>query len=88
MSDNEPTVPSHGDAPAGSKPRVAVVFGGRSSEHAVSCSTAGSVLSAIDRDRYDVIPIGITLDGRWVLERDEPERLAIQSGRLPEVDEK
>jgi D-alanine-D-alanine ligase len=70
------------------KPRVALVFGGRSSEHAVSCSTAASVLRVIDRDRYDVVPIGITLDGRWVLERDEPERLSIQSGRLPEVDEK
>ena len=43
----------------GRRVRVAVVFGGRSSEHAVSCSTAASVLRALDRDRYDVIPIGI-----------------------------
>jgi D-alanine-D-alanine ligase len=85
----EEAAEANDDGPArGARPRVAVVFGGRSSEHAVSCSTAGSVLSAIDRERYDVIPIGITLDGRWVLERDEPERLAIQAGRLPEVDEK
>jgi D-alanine-D-alanine ligase len=70
------------------KPRVALIFGGRSSEHAISCVTAGSVLRAIDRDKYDVVPIGITLDGRWVLERDEPERLAIEGTRLPEVDEK
>jgi D-alanine-D-alanine ligase len=70
------------------KPRVAIVFGGRSSEHAVSCVTAGSVMRAIDRSRYDVVPVGITLDGRWVLERDEPERLAIAGGQLPEVDEK
>lgn len=70
------------------KPRVAIVFGGRSSEHAISCVTAGSVLRAIDRERYDVVPIGITVDGRWVLERDEPDRLAITDGRLPEVDEK
>ena len=49
------------------KVRVAVVFGGRSEEHAVSCASAGLVLSAIDRDRYDVLPIGITADGRWVL---------------------
>ncbi|HEU0128021.1 MAG TPA: D-alanine--D-alanine ligase A, partial [Pseudonocardiaceae bacterium] len=46
---------------ASAKPRVAVIFGGRSSEHAVSCSTAASVLTAIDRDRYDVVPIGITV---------------------------
>jgi D-alanine-D-alanine ligase len=69
------------------KPRVAVVFGGRSSEHAISCVTAGSVLQAIDRDRYDVVPIGIALDGRWVLESGDPERLQIESAdRLPSVD--
>jgi D-alanine-D-alanine ligase len=68
------------------KPRVAVVFGGRSSEHAVSCITAGSVLRAIDRDKYDVVPVGIATDGRWVLEADDPDRLAIAGRRLPEVD--
>ncbi|HEX5561087.1 MAG TPA: hypothetical protein VFX52_05545, partial [Nocardioidaceae bacterium] len=40
------------------KPRIAVVFGGRSSEHAISCVTAGSVLRAIDPQRYDVVPVG------------------------------
>jgi D-alanine-D-alanine ligase len=69
------------------KPRVAVVFGGRSNEHAISCSTAGSVLQAIDKDRYDVVPVGITRDGRWVLESGDPARLAITSAdALPEVD--
>ena len=69
------------------KPRVAVVFGGRSSEHAISCVTAGSVLQAIDRDRYDVVPIGIAVDGRWVLESGDPERLQIEGAdRLPSVD--
>ena len=69
------------------KPRIAVVFGGRSSEHAISCVTAGSVLRAIDRERYDVVPVGITTDGRWVLESGDPERLAITSAdKLPEVD--
>ena len=68
------------------KPRVAVVFGGRSSEHGISCVTAGSVLAAIDRDAYDVVPVGIATDGRWVLEADEPGRLAIRGKDLPEVD--
>jgi D-alanine-D-alanine ligase len=67
------------------KPRVAVVFGGRSSEHAISCVTAGSVLQVIDGDRYDVVPIGITPKGRWVLGSGDPGRLAITDGRLPEV---
>ena len=69
------------------KPRVAVVFGGRSNEHAISCVTAGSVLRAIDREQYDVVPIGIATDGRWVLESGDPERLRIQGpDRLPAVD--
>jgi D-alanine-D-alanine ligase len=68
------------------KPRVAVVFGGRSSEHAVSCATAASVLTAIDREAYDVVPIGISKDGRWVLESGDPERLALTAGHVPEVD--
>ncbi len=79
---------SHPDArdPA-HKPRVAVVFGGRSNEHAISCVTAGSVLRAIDRERYDVVPIGIATDGRWVLESGDPERLRIEGpDRLPAVD--
>ncbi|MET9296962.1 D-alanine--D-alanine ligase family protein [Streptomyces sp. NPDC003077] len=69
------------------KPRVAVVFGGRSSEHAVSVVTAGAVLSAIDRDKYDVLPIGITTDGRWALTSDDPERMTFADRRLPSVAE-
>ena len=71
--------------PSSRKPRVAVVFGGRSSEHAISVVTAGAVLSAIDRDKYDVLPIGITTDGRWALTADAPERMAIADRALPNV---
>ncbi|MDT0308230.1 D-alanine--D-alanine ligase family protein [Streptomyces sp. DSM 44917] len=68
------------------RPRVAVVFGGRSSEHAISVVTAGAVLRAIDRTRYDVLPIGITPDGRWALTADDPERMAIAGRELPSVE--
>jgi D-alanine-D-alanine ligase len=69
------------------KPRIAIVFGGRSSEHAISCVTAGSVLDAIDRTRYDVVPIGIAPDGRWVLESGDTDRLQIKGpDHLPSVD--
>jgi D-alanine-D-alanine ligase len=69
------------------KPRVAVVFGGRSSEHAISCVTAGSVLQAIDRERYDVVPVGISTEGRWVLESGDVSRLRITGAdALPAVD--
>jgi D-alanine-D-alanine ligase len=44
------------------------------------------VLQAIDRDKYDVVPVGITTSGHWVLESGDPERLSISDGKLPEVD--
>jgi D-alanine-D-alanine ligase len=69
------------------KPRVAVVFGGRSSEHGVSVLTAGAVLRALDREKYEVLPIGITRDGRWALTADAAERMAIADRRLPDVAE-
>ena len=50
----------------GKKIRVGILFGGRSGEHEVSLLSAASVLQAIDRSKYDVIPIGITKEGRWV----------------------
>ena len=65
---------------------MAVVFGGRSSEHAVSCLGAGHVLAALDRDRYEVVPVGIARDGRWILAPDDPGRLAITGGELPSVE--
>ncbi|MBW9092932.1 D-alanine--D-alanine ligase [Microbacterium jejuense] len=67
------------------KPAVAVLFGGRSSEHSISSATAGGVLRAIDRDRYRVIPVGITRDGVFVLEDDDPDKFALDADRLPEV---
>ncbi|MCX5203971.1 D-alanine--D-alanine ligase [Streptomyces sp. NBC_00237] len=69
------------------KPRVAVVFGGRSSEHGISVVTAGAVMRAIDREKYDVLPIGITLEGRWVLAADEPDRMAITERKVPNVEQ-
>ncbi|MCX4513517.1 D-alanine--D-alanine ligase [Streptomyces sp. NBC_01619] len=87
MSENQSqstgVAPTSGEALR--KPRVAVVFGGRSSEHAISVVTAGAVLRAIDRSKYDVLPIGITTDGRWALTADEPDRMAIADRQLPSV---
>jgi D-alanine-D-alanine ligase len=68
-----------------SRTRVAVVFGGRSTEHAISCVSAGSLLAAIDRGRYDVVAVGITPEGRWVLASDDPAQLAIAGRELPTV---
>src|SRR5580658_1311355 len=56
------------------KLRVGILFGGRSVEHEVSLLSAASVLNAIDKDKYEVVPIGITKDGRW-LTADDAENL-------------
>ena len=84
MSESQPSIRGVN----GSRQRVAVVFGGTSSEHGVSCLTAAGVLSALDRDRFDVVGIGITRTGRWVLVDPETiSRLAVTDGKLPELSE-
>jgi D-alanine-D-alanine ligase len=65
--------------------RVAVVFGGRSDEHAISCVSAGSILRNLDPQRFEVIPVGITPDGSWLLSDASPATLAITEGQLPKV---
>lgn len=59
----------------GRKKRVALLFGGRSGEHEVSINSAASVLEALDREKYDVIPVAITCEGKW-LAGVEPARIA------------
>jgi D-alanine-D-alanine ligase len=85
MEANRSTEPVLAEDDAPRRPRVAVIFGGRSSEHAISCITAAGVLRAIDRSSYDVIPIGVTRTGRWVLAADNPARWELSDGTLPEV---
>jgi D-alanine-D-alanine ligase len=65
--------------------RVAVLFGGRSSEHEISCLSARSVIDALDPSRNDVIAIGIARDGRWHV-LPGPPALPSETGRMPEVD--
>ncbi len=69
--------------PSTSQLRLAVVFGGRSSEHGVSCLTATNVLQVVERERFDVTPVGITPDGAWVRETASWPDLA--PGTLPAV---
>ncbi len=64
--------------------RVAVLFGGRSAEHEVSCISARYVIDALDPERTEVVPIGITRDGRWH-RLSGPPALPVESGRMPEV---
>lgn len=64
--------------------RLALIYGGASSEHSVSCSTAAGVYRAIDKEKYEVIPIGITRSGKFVLE-PIPESVSLDA--WPEVSE-
>jgi D-alanine-D-alanine ligase len=82
MSEDNLTAPA---TSTGAKPRVAVLFGGRSSEHAVSCVTAAGVLGAINKDKYDVIPIGIAKSGQWVLASGDTAQWSLSGSSLPEV---
>jgi D-alanine-D-alanine ligase len=61
------------------KIRVAVVFGGRSDEHDVSLRSAQTIMNALHPDRYDVVPLGITREGRWIANGDPMEALVAES---------
>lgn len=65
--------------------RLVLLFGGRSAEHEVSCSTAAHVLRAIDPERYDTLPIGIARDGTWLRADDAIAALAAGAAALPQA---
>ncbi|GAB3595234.1 D-alanine--D-alanine ligase [Corynebacterium faecale] len=67
------------------KVRVAVLYGGRSSEHSVSCVSAGAIMAHLDPEHYEVIPVGITVDGAWVVGESNPENLRLIDRVMPEV---
>ncbi|MFM7029814.1 MAG: D-alanine--D-alanine ligase family protein [Micrococcales bacterium] len=69
-----------------SKLNVVLLFGGRSSEHSISCATAAGVMGAIDRDKYNLVPVGITPDGVFVPAEDSVSRWALSDGPLPVVE--
>jgi len=50
--------------------KLALIFGGRSAEHEISLASARFVAAMLDRDRYEVVPVGITPAGRWVVPDD------------------
>ncbi|MCK4316858.1 MAG: D-alanine--D-alanine ligase A, partial [Anaerolineae bacterium] len=60
------------------KIRVGVIFGGRSGEHEVSLASARSVMSAMDKEKYEIVPIGITKEGRWIASGDP--LMALEAG--------
>jgi len=67
------------------KIRVGVLCGGQSSEHSISCLSGASLLSAIDREKFEPVPIGITQAGQWVSLEGLTQELAIVDGKLPVI---
>ncbi|MGB6827720.1 MAG: D-alanine--D-alanine ligase A, partial [Terracidiphilus sp.] len=65
------------------KLRVGILFGGRSGEHEVSLLSAASILKAIDRNKFDVTPIGITKEGRWLASADAKGLLEAGTSAAP-----
>jgi len=66
------------------KLRVGILFGGRSGEHEVSLLSAASVFNAIDKNKFDVVPIGITKEGHWVTAADAERLLTGEGARTPQ----
>ncbi len=62
------------------KIKVGLIFGGKSGEHEVSFCSASSIIKAIDKEKYIVVPIGITKEGRWISPQDS--EVALRSGRI------
>ena len=67
------------------KLRVGVLLGGRSSEHSISCLSGASLLAAIDKEKFEPVPLGITEAGNWVYLEGLTQHLAIVGGALPVV---
>lgn len=72
---------------AAERPRVLLLFGGRSSEHSVSCVTAAGVLNAVDDSRWDVVPVGVAPSGLWSAEPMDIASWDLRSSPAPEVPE-
>lgn len=75
------------EAAADARPRVLLLFGGRSSEHPISCVTAAGVLHAADRQRWDVVPVGVARSGLWSHDELDVASFRLDGGALPEVPE-
>jgi D-alanine-D-alanine ligase len=68
------------------KIRVAIIFGGKSGEHEVSLSSARGIMKALDPEKYEPIPVGITREGRWLLSGEPMKQLAAAAGQPAAVD--
>ena len=62
------------------KKRVVVLYGGRADEHSISCISTAGVLGAMDTERFEPIPVGITKDGKWIINGEDPRGWNLDGG--------
>ena len=67
------------------KKRIVVMYGGKADEHSISCISAASALRALDTDKFEAIPVGITKDGKWIVNGENPLGWSLDEG-LPTVE--
>lgn len=67
------------------KKRIAVLYGGKADEHSISCISTAAVLNALDADRFEAIPIGITKRGQWITDGEDPRGFVMDGRNLPTV---
>ncbi|AKK05785.1 D-alanine--D-alanine ligase [Corynebacterium mustelae] len=77
---------SDSSQPTKNRIKIAVIYGGRSSEHSVSCVSAGAIMAHLDPEVYEVFPIGITHDGTWTVGESDLEKLKTKDRVMPEVE--
>ena len=62
------------------KKRIVVMYGGKADEHSISCISAASALRALDTDKFEAIPVGITKDGKWIVNGENPLGWSLDEG--------
>lgn len=67
------------------KKRIVVMYGGKADEHSISCISAASALRALDTDKFEAVPVGITKDGKWIVNGENPLGWSLDEG-LPTVE--
>lgn len=67
------------------KKRIVVMYGGKADEHSISCISAASALRALDTDKFEAMPVGITKDGKWIVNGENPLGWSLDEG-LPTVE--
>ena len=67
------------------KKRIVVLYGGKADEHPISCISTAGVLKAMDTERFEPIPVGITKSGQWIVNGEDPRGWDLSGDALPEV---